>query len=399
MNRNRPGRRSAPKRILYVEGNTDGTVGGSYFSLLLLASRLDRNRFQPVVVFATDNELIPRFRSAGIETMVRRPQRPIAFRWPAARFVAKFLNFILGAIVEPGRLVVLMRRERVALVHLNNGIIKNHAWMVAAWIARLPCVSHERGINAGFLPRARLLARSLDAVICISGAVHRSMLANDLGHLPLMTIHNGLDVDEMRVTRAANDIRAELGLNPGSRLIGMIGHIRAWKGQEILVKAMALLKDEFPDLVCLLVGAISPEEQWYQARLERQIDASGLAGRILITGNRPDVANYINALEIQVHASVAPEPFGRVLLEAMALSKPLVASRDGAVPEIVVDGATGMLFEPGNPVSLAACLRRLLLRPAEALAMGQEGRRRLEQSFSVKKCTMQVESVYEGLLY
>jgi glycosyltransferase involved in cell wall biosynthesis len=398
MGGSKSARRERTRRILYVEGNTDGTVGGSYFSLLHLVSRLDRSRFQPVVVFSTENELISRFLSADVEVIVRKPLAPVVFGWRAARLVAKLANFLLGLVVEPMRLMALLRRERVVLVHLNNGIIKNHPWMVAAWLARIPCVNHERGINPGFLLRARLLARTLDAVICISGAVHRSLLANGLSNLPMVTIHNGLDVAEMRLTRLPGEIRNELGLDHECRLIGMIGHIRAWKGQEIVVEAMASLRDDFPDLVCLFIGDVSPEERGYQVKLTKQIVAMGLSGRVLFTGHRPDVANYINALEIQVHASIAPEPFGRVLLEAMALAKPVVASGDGAVPEIVVDELTGLLFEPGNPNSLASCLRRLLLNRDEAMAMGREGRRRLEESFSIEQSALQVEELYERLL-
>jgi glycosyltransferase involved in cell wall biosynthesis len=301
-------------------------------------------------------------------------------------------------VIEPVRLVTLLRRERIALVHLNNGIIMNHPWMVAAWISRTPSVNHERGINASFLPRARLLARTLDAVICISGAVYRSMLANGLGHLPMVTIHNGLDVSAVRVTRLPEEIRAEFGLDQHCRLVGMIGHLRAWKGQDILVQAMAALRDDFPELVCLMIGDVSPEEREYRDKLTMQIDDLGLTGRVLITGNRPDVANYINALEIQVHASIAPEPFGRVLLEAMALAKPLVASRGGAVPEIVIDGITGLLFEPGNPASLAISLRDLLSDCDAALAMGRAGRRRLEACFTIQQSTSQVEGLYQKLL-
>jgi glycosyltransferase involved in cell wall biosynthesis len=312
--------------------------------------------------------------------------------------VAKFLNFLLGMVVEPVRLMALLRRERISLVHLNNGIIKNHPWMLAAWISRTPSVNHERGINPSFLPRARLLARTLDAVICISGAVYRSMLANGLGHLPMVTIHNGLDVAAMRVTRLPEEIHAEFGLGRDCRLIGMIGHIRSWKGQEIVVQAMAALRDEFPELVCLMIGDVSQEEREYRNRLARQIDDLGLSGRVLITGNRPDVANYINALAIQVHASIAPEPFGRVLLEGMALAKPLVASRNGAVPEIVLEGITGLLFEPGDPASLAISLRTLLSDRDAALAMGREGRRRLERCFTIQQSTSQVEALYQRLL-
>src|SRR6187455_2013969 len=107
-------------RILYVEGNVDGTVGGSFFSLLFLVSGLDRPRFEPVVAFAADNALRPRFHAAGITTLVHPTPRPVTLRGPAGRLIAKGANFLRGWVMEPLRLARLLRRERIQLLHLNN---------------------------------------------------------------------------------------------------------------------------------------------------------------------------------------------------------------------------------------------------------------------------------------
>ena len=217
------------------------------------------------------------------------------------------------------------------------------------------------------------LAPRLGAVICISKAVEDNFVARGLEDLNLLTIHNGLDPAEMRVTRDANELRAELGVSPTARLIGLVGNLKQWKGQELVVHAMDQLRDEFPDTVCLLIGDTSTDEPSYRRQIEQLVERRGLNNRVLITGFRSDVANYVNLLDIQVHASVAPEPFGRVLLEAMALSKPLVASNAGGVPEIVIDGTTGLLFEPKNVGALAGCLRQLLRDPARARMFGTSG--------------------------
>lgn len=386
------------KRILYVEGNVDGTVGGSYYSLFFLASGLDRTRFEPIVVFSVDTDISPRFREAGITTMIKPPPKPIVIRGPVGRFVSKAFNFVRGWVMEPMRLAAWLRRMEIALVHLNNSIVKNHPWMLAAHLARIPCITHERGINDRFLGRARWLARHLDAVICISSAVRDNFVAHGLGHLHLVTIQNGLDPVEMRATRAVSEVRSELGVQTGARLVGIVGNIKSWKGQEVVIRAIAKLKDEFPSLVCLLIGDTSPDAARYRTEVLALIDRLGLVGRVLVTGFRRDVANYINTLEIQIHASIAPEPFGRVLLEGMALEKPLVASRGGAVPEIVIDRRTGLLFEPGDPGALADALRTLLADPALGQRMGREGRRRLDTEFSIEKNIRQTESLYESLL-
>ena len=388
----------AAKRILYVEGNEDGTIGGSYLSLLFLVSGLDRTRFDPLVVFARENTLIPRFHERNVRTMVRPPARAVRWPGPVGRLCGKAINFARLTVWQPVRLALLLRREQVGLVHLNNTVRRNHPWMIAAWLARVPCITHERGINEEFSRRDQVLAPRLGAVICISKAVEDNFVARGLGDLNLLTIHNGLDPAEMRVTRDANQLRAELGVPPAARLIGLVGNLKPWKGQELVINAMDQLRDEFPDVVCLLIGATSDDATDYRRDIEQLIDRRGLNNRVLMTGFRSDVANYVNLLDIQVHASVAPEPFGRVLLEAMALCKPLVASNAGGVPEIVIDGTTGLLFEPKNVDALADCLKQLLRDPARARMFGTAGRRRLETDFSVTSNVTRTQELYGTLL-
>jgi len=384
--------------VLYVEGNVDGTVGGSYYSLFFLVSGLDRERFEPLVVFAAENGLRPRFETHSIRTLIRPLPAPTRLRVPGGRLLSKAANFVRGWLIEPLRLARLMRRERIRLLHLNNSVTRNHTWTLAALLCGIPVITHERGINDHFKSRDLKLGRRMRAVICISAAVRDNFAARGVRDLPLLTIHNGLDPAQMRVTRDAGQIRGELGVPGSARLIGIVGNIKPWKGQEVVIRAMSRLRDEFPDLHCLLIGDTSPDDMAYRERMHALIGEFGLKGRVLITGFKQDIANYVNVLEIQVHASVAPEPFGRVLLEAMALEKPLVASGDGAVPEILVDGVTGYLFPPNDAEALAARLRSLLGDPAGAAAMGRAGRKRLEAEFSITRNVAETQRLYERLL-
>lgn len=386
------------KRILYVDSNVDGTIGGAYFSLLYLVTELDRGRYEPLVAFSASTSLAPQFEAVGVRTVVRPLAPAVKFRGRVGRLAAKPANFLLGFVLEPIRLAQFLRRQRVSLVHLNNSIIRNHPWMVAALLARVPCVTHERGINERFSLRTRLLARSLRAVICISAAVRDNLVSKGLGRLHLVTIPNGLDPESMCARREAAQVRAELGLAPEQRLIGVIGNVKPWKGQEVVVRAMGLLRDRYPDLACVFVGDTSQGERDYVRRIESLAEELGLAQRIKITGYRSDVADYLAALDIQVHASIAPEPFGRVLLEAMAFSKPLVASGGGAVPEIVIDGETGLLFQPGAPEDLARCIGRLLDDPALAGQMGRAGLARLQEHFSIAANVRETQILYARLL-
>jgi len=387
-----------PRRILYVEGNVDGTVGGSFFSLFYLVSRLDRSRYRPLVVFRADNPIIPDFHGAGVETRVIPARPAVILPTPIGRIIAKAGNFLRGFALEPWSLARMMRREGIDLVHLNNSITRNHVWMIAARMARIPCVTHERGINDTYLRRALTLGCGLDAVICISDAVRENFSKLGVRGLKLVTIPNALDPDGLHVRREPAQVRLEYGLSPERPLVGMVGNIKHWKGQEVLVRALSTLRDRFPDLACLLIGDTPKDSADYGRHIRELVKHLGLADRVIITGYRKDVADHVNAVQVLVHASILPEPFGRVLLEGMALRKPLVASDGGAVPEIVVDGVTGLLFRTGDSSHLAQCLERMLEDPDMASRMGDAGYRRLVDHFSTHRNVSATQQLYDRIL-
>lgn len=399
---------SQPQRIVYVEGNTDGTVGGSYFSLLFLVQGLDRRRFEPVVVFQREHALWARFeRAAGVRLVPKPASFAFATRlrrrgWPAPAvlplaIVQSALNAVLF-FVTAVRYAGVLRRERADLLHLNNSITRTHDWMLAARFARIPCVVHERGINDRFPFPTRQLAPGLAAILCISRAAHDNLVAHGFDAGSLHTIHNGLDPAEVMPARPPDDVRAALGLARDRPVIGVVGNIREWKGQDVLIRALPAIRARVPGIACLLVGHATAGDAAYMARIQEHIDAHQLAAHVFLTGYTTNVADFLGVMDVAVHTSVTPEPFGRVLLEAMAMRKPVVGSRDGAVPEIVVDGETGYTFAPGDSGELAARILDLLEHPDRARAFGEAGYQRLVDEFHVDRNVERTMAVYARTL-
>lgn len=398
------------KTVLYCENNTDGTVGGSYYSLLYLASGLDRSRYRPVVLFYQDNALIPAFREAGVETHVLPRPRAVELLEvgrdasrsrlaQAARAIPqKLLNFFKLLAFPSLSYRRYLLRNGVDLVHLNNSVLRNNVWMIAAFLARVPCVTHERGINRQYSLSAKLLSRSLAAIICISDAVKESLLAGGIEHPGMKTIHNGLDPSKMVIGADRETVRARHGIGPSDPLIGIVGNLKHWKGQQVVVKAMARLAREIPDLRCLLVGEVGIGDEPFERRLREMVTSLGLEQRVIFTGYQRNVADYVNAMDVLVHASVLPEPFGRVLLEGMALRKPVVAARAGGVPEILVDGTSGVLHTPGDHEELARKIAELFRNPDRAAEIGEAGYARLCSDFGIGKHVDQVQQLYESIL-
>jgi glycosyltransferase involved in cell wall biosynthesis len=399
----------APVRVLLCEGNTDGTIGGSYFSLLYLVEGFKGSGYQPAVVFHREHALLARY-SECAEVHVMERRRPVRLltldsrfrqRHPAlsapVRLLQRGVNFLgfAATVVQYARFLV---NQRIALLHLNNSVTRAHDWMLAALLTRTPCVVHERGINDQFPSLARLLAPRLSAVICISDAVRCNLLEHRVSRSNLHVIVNGLDPERVKPERSREIVLRSLGIADHQQIVGMVGNIREWKGQEVLVRALPAILARVPDVVCLFVGAATEADQPYAKRLRSIVADLSLGDHVVFAGYSANVADFLNVVNVAVHASVLPEPFGRVLLEAMAMEKPVVGSRSGAVPEIVDHGVTGYTFAPGDVDALASCVIDLLERPSAARAFGAAGHARLLERFSITANVSRTLRLYDEIL-
>jgi glycosyltransferase involved in cell wall biosynthesis len=269
--------------------------------------------------------------------------------------------------------------------------------MLAALLTRRTCVTHERGINDRYPRAARFFGRRLAAIICISEAVRENMRCRGADFGNLLTIHNGLDPEALKVHTCSGQLRAMWQLPPAAPVLVMTGNIKSWKGQDTLVRAVNVIRRQFPEVRCLLVGDTSPDDMDYEITLKALIADLRLEDHVVFAGFQRNVADFLSLSDVVVHASVLPEPFGRVLLEAMACRKPIVAARGGAVPEIVEEGSTGLTFPPGDAEGLARAVIRLLEHPEEARGMGERGYRRLIERFDIRRNLDATQNLYDRL--
>jgi glycosyltransferase involved in cell wall biosynthesis len=392
-------------KILYCENNTDGTLGGSYYSLYYLVTGLDRDRYEPVVMFYAENPLVDRLRDERIEVhIVEKPRAVVLGRENTAsprrllQPLQRVANLARLLLLPAIRNAFLLRRGGFGLVHLNNSIRFNNEWMLATRLARIPCVTHERGINQSYEAAARYFARSLAGIICISDGVRKNMIEKQVDLPHMVTIHNALNPRVLRVTAAPTEIRQLHGIAPDAPLLGIVGNIKAWKGQRIVVEAMARVVERIPSACCLLVGDAAEADRYYEQELRGLVRKLGLEDRVVFTGFRMNVPDYINAMQIVLHSSIEPEPFGRVFLEAMALSKPVIGANAGGVPEIIVPGETGLLVEPGNADDMARAILQLLPDPDACARMGRAGYARLRERFSMEKHVSAVQALYSRII-
>lgn len=390
------------KRVLFVEGNPDGTVGGSFFLMLDLILGLDRSRFEPTAVFRFENFVADRLRAAGIPVIIMPPIVPLTFerKWAAVALapVKKAVNFVRGFLLPALSHARFLRRNRIDLVNLNNSITRNHPWMLAAFLTRTHCVTHEMGINASYSWLSRFFGRRLDAVISLSHAIHDAMRKGKADLPNIVVIHCGIDASRYRQVESPGELRLKHGIPENAPITGVVGNIRTWKGQETIVRATAALRKRFPGIRCVLVGGHGPADAHYMERLRSLCDALEIESNVIFAGFQKNAIDYMRLMDVVAHTSVSPEPFGIVTLEAMSLGKPLVSTTIGGPAEVVVNGVTGILVEPGKPEVLAGAIARLLDDPGAAAEMGERGRRRLHEEFSLEKNLRRTLEVYERVL-
>jgi len=371
---------------LFVEQNMDGTVGGSHFCLLDLLANLDHDRFEPIVLFYQSNPLVPQFAKLA-PVLIEPPPSPLRLTRtsagkfssdPAKLLLQKCLNLVRVSICSVYRWQRLLAHHRIDLVHLNNSVYGASEWLVAARLSGSKVICHQRG----FAPaRKEPAARFLDRIICIS-----KNILDDLVRLSpelscnAVALQDALDTATFlsRRQRTPSQVRSEWGISDDAFLIGIVGNIKEWKGQRIVVEAFTSLYRECPDARCLIIGEVSAidADRQYSKLIASLTEKHGLRDWIIITGFREDIPDLVNALDVLVHASIQPEPMGRVILEGMSLGKPVVATDHGGPREIIESGKSGFLVPPSDPQRLAECLLRLVRSPGLRRQIGEGALRR-----------------------
>ncbi|GIX46474.1 MAG: glycosyl transferase [Candidatus Tectimicrobiota bacterium] len=312
-------------------------------------------------------------------------QRAAALEVPAVALRARHELDVLAA----WRLARLLRRQGIALLHMHDP----HA--------------HTLGLLAGlFLPRLRkVVSRRVDfpparhrfnrwkyqrrdvQYLAVSEAVRQVLLASGVAPHQVQTVYSGVELPDATALPPPS-----LPFAPGTRLIGTVGHLAGHKGQRYLLEAFRLLASEVSDLGLVLVG-----DGELRPALQAQARALGIAERVWFAGFRQDVLALVRCLTVFAFPSVL-EGLGTSLLDAMALGKPVVASRAGGIPEVVQDGVSGLLVPPADPPALAAALRYLLFHPQQAQRLGEAGRQRVARCFTAARMACETAQVYRRVL-
>jgi glycosyltransferase involved in cell wall biosynthesis len=374
---------SGRRRVRVLQVITSLDRGGAENHLLALLTHADRSRFEfETAVLRGDGELVSAFRQAGIQVHLLKAH-------------SRLDPFALA------RLVKLLRDGRYDIVHSHLFRADIFAGLAVARLGEhaplLVSTRHndDRFFLNPFVGIAHYMVSSRqDLIIAISDHIARFTVTRGVRYpARVRRVYHGIEptVTEA-LERDGQRIRAELGLSSEDFLVGNVGRLALQKGQRHLIAAMPLLLERVPRAHLVIAGRGDLEEYLRDLSLE-----VGVADRVHVLGPRRDVPALMHAMDVFAMPSIW-EGFGLVLLEAMAAGRPIVASRVATIPEVVVDGATGLLVPAGDPVALAEALVRLANAPDQAGAYGQAGRERLRTQFSIEKMVGDTELLYREVL-
>jgi glycosyltransferase involved in cell wall biosynthesis len=268
----------------------------------------------------------------------------------------------------------------------------------AALLARRPLIWHMRDIlspdHFSLLNRkvvVLLANRFATRVITVSDAGRHSFIQAG-GRADIATVvHNGIDsgeFDRVDVAASRSDLRRELGIGDAP-LLGSFGRLTSWKGQHVLIGALKSL----PGVHAVFVGDALFHETEYARSLHKLAADLGVADRAHFVSFRKNIPQLMSAVDIVIHNATAPEPFGRVIVEAMLSRRPIIATDAGGAREIITAGHDGILIPASDEPALAAAIRELIEDPARAVAMGNRGYETATDRFSLKSFLSNVERV------
>jgi glycosyltransferase involved in cell wall biosynthesis len=411
-----------PYKILYVTRHVDGGVGTV---IERLVNGLDKTRYEPIVLFETarKSRFRERLHNSEIKTIELQkcsgesapPPLPLSknrkigskfeelFGKKASQyyFALRALWFFLRQDISRISLFVRTIKENgISLVHTHHDLRRCKPEIVAARIAGIPCVSHRHGY-ANYTPFDMLFARFVNANLYISNSVAAHHISQgesaQKGHI----IHNGINISEFAKSYDTASIRKNFDCQQGERMVGIIGRIDWWKGHEYFLEAIAGVAPHIPGIKGLIIGDltdVSLRNQQYNRKLHGMVSSLGLAEKIVFTGFRTDIPEIISALDMVVHASSEPEPFGLVVIEGMAAGKPVVATAAGGILDIIENGVSGLLIPCKDSKAMARAIVSILSDEKKMKLMGTAARQRITEKFTIQQQVENVQKVYEFLL-
>jgi glycosyltransferase involved in cell wall biosynthesis len=369
-------RRPAGRRIRVVEVLATGTNGGAQEHVLNIVTRLDRERFDVSVVSLSPGSAVRKIERAGVPVcVIDTPDDN-----DAVAQLAAYLATIRAQVVHNHMYRAEVVGTRAVLALAATG--RPRPLVISTVHSSRIRSSEDRDLMRALTPH-------MDHLIAVSRSIVNKINDEARTGAPISLIHNGVDLDRYAEQDACCTLHEEYGMPPGAPIVGVVGRLEPEKGHPTLLEAWPLVLARVPEAYLLVVGEGSRLEA-----LQEQARGLGIDSTVVFTGRRDDVPAVTAALDVAVLPSYR-EAQGLTILEAMALSRPVVASNVGGIPEMVEHEVTGLLVPPHQPGPLAEAIVRLLDDHPLADTLARAGHDLVHRKFCVEAMVHAIEGLYE----
>ena len=402
------------KKILYIHQSAGG--GGASTSFFLLIKDInDQSEYVPVVIFGRRGPFEEALRKKGIKTYIKTLSVLGVNTHSTKISAAKIISFLFRFLPNFISVYKIIKRGKVGIVHINSSVLTTSG--IASYFTGAKVVWHIREIilntKIGRLQKFLIKYIASD-IIVISKEVGRQF---DKQKTTL--IYNGVDPEEFAPDSEKEIIKKQYGLDrEGETIFTHIGQLFPAKGSFVFLEAAKLLIESGYNAKFFVIGGkfdafkssivakiknglryiLGAKTKNWKVELQRFAQDQGIAERVIFTGYRGDIANFISLSDAIVSPHCVPEPFGRTLIEAGALKKPVISTSLPPTTEIVINGKTGLLVEPNNPQALAKSMEYIINNPAQAQKMGESGYENVINNFHITTTHSKIKKVYEEIL-
>lgn len=394
-------------RVAYL--SVSGGLGGSEMALLALLKGLQDAAlaFDLSVILGSAGPLAERIEMLGVPVYVLPFPAAISrlgeSRGKGIHTYVRLVGALFSIAGYAWKLRKLVRRIGPDVVHSNG--LKMHFLSVCSVGRRRALIWHVHDYVGRRAITRRLLrwgSGKVRAVICNSLHVKADVASAGIRRPEILTIYNGIDTERFCAAGSGLDLDRVSGLPAaakGTVRVGLLGTFARWKGHEVFLRALGLLGEQAAVRGYVIGAPIYQTDgsQFSTDELKGLCARLCLSDRVGFTGFA-DAADALRALDIVVHASTEPEPFGMVIAEALACGKAVVASRAGGAQEIFSERVSALAHTPGDPQELAARLAELVRDPGLRGRLGAEGAAGVRERFSLARCANETASLYHRIL-
>ncbi len=354
--------------ILLIESSMDGVPGGSFYSARLLIKGLIVKGYKVSILFYINNPIMESFSNAKARVLrpiykkkkrkifgndnrdKKKPNKNIFLMYYLKIFI-KIANRCIFIYYESYQFFFIfktIKKNKIQIVHLNDCITSNRDGIIAEKLCGFKCIVHERKIRK----YGRLdifLSKFIDVVVSISNSVYENCVKYSIRSKQIIRIYNPIiktNIDPIKV----NEIREKYN---NLMILSVIGNIIPWKGQLTFLQAIDIIFHQYgiKNFKALIIGGVMNHD--YYQQLKNFCKDNRIEHLVEFINFITDIENYMQASDIVIHTSNKPEPFGRVVVEALVLGKKVIASDQGGPNEIIEPGKNGLLFDTQNPEELA----------------------------------------------